>query len=111
MPERIDSKFANGWSLTEDLGIEDGDDSFAFHSCKYDVIICSGYRVSPEELKEKLSTHEAVADADLIGVPDETRGKVPKAFVLLASDSLRERPQEYIKDRLAQLMNATARHI
>ena len=105
MPEKTDSKFANGWLLTEDLGIKD-DEYFAFHSRKDDVIICSGYRVSPEELEEKLSTHEAVADAGVIGIPDDTRGKVPKAFVTLASDSegsasLQERLQEYIKDRLA----------
>lgn len=106
MPEKTDSKFANGWLLTEDLGIKDEDGYVAFHSRKDDVIICSGYRVSPEELEETLATHEAVADAGVIGVDDETRGEVPKAFVTLASgrdgsSALREELQEYIKARLA----------
>ncbi|WP_255197580.1 acyl-CoA synthetase [Halorarius litoreus] len=106
MPDRTEGKFANGWLLTEDLGTKDEDGYFAFHSRKDDVIICSGYRVSPEELEETLSTHEAVANAGVIGIPDDTRGKVPKAFVTLVegyepSDGLATTLQEYIKDRLA----------
>jgi acetyl-CoA synthetase len=106
MPERTETKFATGWLLTEDLGVKDEDGYVAFHSRKDDVIICSGYRVSPEELEEKLATHEAVADAGVIGVPDDTRGNVPKAFVVLvdgseASEELKEELQEYIKDHLA----------
>lgn len=105
-PDLTDGKFANGWLLTEDLGTKDEDGYFSFHSRKDDVIICSGYRVSPEELEETLATHETVADAGVIGIPDETRGKVPKAFVVPAagqtkSDSLAETLQNYIKDRLA----------
>jgi acetyl-CoA synthetase len=106
MPEKTEGKFAKGWLLTEDLGTKDDGGYFAFHSRKDDVIICSGYRVSPEELEEALSTHDAVADAGVIGIPDDTRGKVPKAFVTLtegytAADDLAETLQEYIKDTLA----------
>jgi len=106
MPEKTEEKFAKGWLLTEDLGTKDDDGYFAFHSRKDDVIICSGYRVSPEELEETLSTHEAVANAGVIGIPDDTRGNVPKAFVTLvegydAGGDLVETLQEYIKDRLA----------
>lgn len=106
LPERTADKFANGWLLTEDLGVADADGYIRFHSRKDDVIICSGYRVSPEELEEKLTTHDTVADAGVIGVPDDTRGKVPKAFVLLAdgvkgTDDLEEDLQSVIKDRLA----------
>lgn len=106
MPDRTEGKFSNGWLLTEDLGTKDEDGHFAFHSRKDDVIICSGYRVSPEELEETLSTHEAVANAGVIGIPDDTRGKVPKAFVTLVegyeqSAELATTLQEYIKDRLA----------
>jgi acetyl-CoA synthetase len=106
MPDKTDAKFSGEWLLTEDLGVKDEDGYFAFHSRKDDVIICSGYRVSPEELEEKLATHEAVADAGVIGIPDETRGNVPKAFVTVSEgvnpdDALGEALQEYIKDRLA----------
>jgi acetyl-CoA synthetase len=50
------------------------------------VIISSGYRIGPDEIEESLTTHEAVADADVIGVPDEMRGEIPKAFVVLGAD-------------------------
>lgn len=106
MPDRTEGKFSHGWLLTEDLGTKDDDGYFAFHSRKDDVIICSGYRVSPEELEETLSTHEAVANAGVIGIPDDTRGNVPKAFVTLVegyegSAELATTLQGYIKDRLA----------
>lgn len=106
MPRQTDAKFKNGWLLTEDLGVKDENNYFAFHSRKDDVIICSGYRVSPEELEEKLSTHEAVDDAGVIGIPNDTRGQVPKAFVIVnedfeSSDQLAIDLQNYIKERLA----------
>ncbi|MFC6719827.1 acyl-CoA synthetase [Natrialbaceae archaeon GCM10025810] len=105
-PELTEEKFVDGWLLTEDLGKKDEDGYVSFQGRKDDVIICSGYRVSPEELEETLATHEAVADAGVIGVDDETRGKVPKAFIVAAdsyspSDDLAETLQHFIKDRLA----------
>lgn len=106
MPERTEGKFEAGWLLTEDLGIKDEDGYVAFHSRKDDVIICSGYRVGPEEVEEKLTEHDAVADSGVIGVPDDTRGEVPKAFVSLArgyepAEDLVVELQEFIKNRLA----------
>lgn len=105
-PELTEGKFANGWLLTEDLGRKDENGYIAFEGRKDDVIICSGYRVSPEELEETLATHDAVADAGVIGVDDQTRGTVPKAFVVTvdghsATEDLAAALQEYIKDRLA----------
>jgi len=60
--------------LTEDLGTVDEDGFFSFEGRKDDVIITSGYRVSPEEIEEVIASHVAVADAAVIGVPDEDRG-------------------------------------
>jgi acetyl-CoA synthetase len=106
-PEKTAGKVRNGWLLTEDLGRMDEDGYVAFESRKDDVIISAGYRIGPVEIEETLAGHEAVADTAVIGVPDDERGEVPKAFVVLASgydptDDLRERLRGHVRDRLAQ---------
>jgi len=110
-PERTAEKGRDGWLYTEDLGrwaVEDGDDGYlAFRSRRDDVIISSGYRIGPEEVEEALAAHDAVADAGVIGVPDETRGQIPKAFVVpaddvIASEGLVGTLQDHVKDTLAK---------
>ncbi|WP_233710719.1 AMP-binding enzyme [Natronococcus pandeyae] len=76
-------------------------------SRKDDVIISAGYRIGPEEIEDTLSSHEAVADVGIIGVPDDERGEVPKAYVQLAegvepAESLAGELQQYVKDTLAK---------
>ncbi|WP_222912860.1 AMP-binding protein [Natrinema sp. SYSU A 869] len=104
-PELTDRKVRNGWLLTEDLGSVDEDGFFSFEGRKDDVIITSGYRVSPEEIEETIASHGAVADVAVIGVPDEERGAVPKAFVVADDDhpttELKETLGTRVKDRLA----------
>ena len=106
-PEKTNRKVRNGWLLTEDLGTVDEDGYLEFVSRKDDVIISSGYRIGPEEIEDSLAGHDAVADAGVIGVPDDERGEVPKAYVTLAaeaepSDSLVDELQQHVKDRLAK---------
>ena len=108
-PEATAEKVQNGWLLTEDLGSMDEDGYVAFESRKDDVIISAGYRIGPVEVEESLAGHDAVADAAVIGVPDEERGEVPKAFVVRAAayedadeESLRESLRQHVRDRLAQ---------
>jgi len=106
-PEKTEGKVENGWLLTEDLGTADEDGYIKFVSRKDDVIISSGYRIGPEEIEDSLAGHDAVADAGVIGVPDEERGEVAKAYVTLAegfepSESLTEELQQHVKDRLAK---------
>jgi len=106
-PAKTDAKVRNGWLLTEDLGTVDEDGYYAFESRKDDVIISSGYRIGPEEIEESLASHDAVADAAVIGVPHDERGEVPKAYVLLAdghdpTDDLRDELTAHVKDRLAK---------
>jgi acetyl-CoA synthetase len=79
----------------------------SFHSRKDDVINSSGYRIGPAEIEECLAGHDAVADAGVIGVPDEMRGEVPKAFVVLAegneaTDELSEALRSHVESRLAK---------
>jgi len=107
MPERTAEKIKNGWLRTGDLGEMDEDGYISFHSRKDDVIISAGYRIGPEEIEESLAHHPAVADAGVIGIPDDVRGEVPKAFVRLTDDynpedRLAKELQEYVKDRLAK---------
>ncbi|WP_246985140.1 acyl-CoA synthetase [Halorientalis marina] len=106
-PEKTERKVQNGWLLTEDLGTMDEDGYVAFKSRKDDVIISAGYRIGPEEVEDSVAGHEAVADAAVIGVPDDERGQVPKAFVVVASglgadDDLRESIRQHVRDRLAK---------
>jgi acetyl-CoA synthetase len=106
-PEKTDRKVRNGWLLTEDLGRMDEDGYFQFESRKDDVIISAGYRIGPVEVEESLAGHGAVADAAVIGVPDDERGEVPKAFVVLApghegDEELRTDLRQHVRDRLAK---------
>lgn len=88
----------DGWLRTGDVGTMDDAGYLRFESRKDDVIISSGYRMGPAEIEESLATHDAVADAGVIGVPHETRGEVPKAFVVLAEG---HEPAPALKDTLA----------
>lgn len=106
-PPKTAQKVQEGWLLTEDLGSYGADGYVSFHSRADDVIISAGYRIGPAEIEESLSTHEAVANAGVIGVPDDVRGEIPKAFVVIGdeyepSDSLAAALQAHVKDRLAK---------
>jgi acetyl-CoA synthetase len=106
-PEKTAQKVQNGWCLTEDLGAVDEDGYFTFHGRKDDVIMCAGYKVGPEEVEDSLASHEAVDAAGVIGIPDDKRGEIPKAFVVLAdgispSPALTEELQSFVKENLAK---------
>jgi acetyl-CoA synthetase len=106
-PEKTEEKVQDGWLRSEDLGVRHEDGSLSFETRKDDVIISSGYKMGPTEIEESLTDHEAVANAGVIGVPDDTRGEIPKAFVVLApghepSDELGEELQNHVRDTLAQ---------
>ncbi len=73
-PEATKEKFIGDWLLTGDLGIEDEEGYFWFVSRKDDVIKSAGYRIGPGEIEGSLGSHDAVAMAAVIGVPDERKG-------------------------------------
>ena len=71
-----------------------------------DVIKASGYRIGPAEIESCLVKHPAVANAAVIGKPDETRGQIVKPFIVLqpgqkASKKLIDEIQEHVRGRLA----------
>ncbi len=80
-PDKTDESFVGDWMDTDDRGERDSDGRLWFKSRADDVIITSGYRVGPAEVEDALLEHEAVANAAVIGVSDDTRGKIVKGFV------------------------------
>jgi len=74
---------SEGWNRAGDFVSADEDGYFWFVSRQDDIIKSSGYRIGPEEIEVTIATHPAVADVAVIGVPDEVRGQIAKAFVVL----------------------------
>ena len=72
----------DGWNRAGDYVSVDEDGYFWFVSREDDIIKSSGYRIGPEEIEVTLASHPAVADVGVIGVPDEVRGQIAKAFVV-----------------------------
>jgi acetyl-CoA synthetase len=106
-PEMTDGKVQDGWLLMEDLGTVDEDGYFSFETRADDVIISSGYKISPVEIEETLGQHDAVLASGVVGVPHDERGEIPRAYVSLhddfaPSDELRTELQQYVKDTLAK---------
>ncbi|WP_114966117.1 acetate--CoA ligase [Alkalilacustris brevis] len=81
--ERYAKCFADGWYLTGDLAMCDEDGYFWFIGRADDLIKSSGHLIGPFEVESALIEHEAVAEAAVIGIPDETAGEVVKAYVTL----------------------------
>lgn len=104
--EKTKEKFLGDWMLTGDEGVKDEEGYFSFIGRKDDIIISSGYRIGPSEIEDALTKHKAVLEAGVIGVPDELRGQVPKAYVVLKegyepSKDLENDLREFVKSRLA----------
>ncbi|MEV4235068.1 AMP-binding protein [Nocardia sp. NPDC050408] len=84
-PERTAQRYtADGrWYLTGDAGSLDADGFFHFSARDDDVIIMAGYRIGPFEVESVLVLDERVVEAAVVGMPDELRGEVLEAFVVL----------------------------
>lgn len=80
---RYQKCFADGWYLSGDLAKRDGDGYFWFVGRADDLIKTSGHLVGPFEIESALIEHEAIAEAGVIGIPDETAGEIVKAYVTL----------------------------
>jgi len=98
--------FIGDWYFTGDKAYQDGDGYFWFVGRADDVIKASGYRIGPFEVESALQEHGAVAESAVIGVPDEVRGEVVKAFIILApgyegSEELKKELQDFVKNLTA----------
>ncbi|MCK6406950.1 MAG: AMP-binding protein [Rhodocyclaceae bacterium] len=106
-PEATTEKFtAEGWGRTGDLARCDADGYFWYQGRADDVFKSGGYRIGPAEIENCLLRHVAVANAAVIGAPDETRGAVVKAYIVLqpgvsGSDALVAELQAHVRQQLA----------
>jgi medium-chain acyl-CoA synthetase len=101
-PERTAATLRGGWYITGDRAYVDPDGYFWFVGRADDVILTSGYRIGPFEVESALIEHPAVAESAVVSSPDETRGEVVKAFVILApgykpSEALAKELQDHVK--------------
>ena len=87
-PERSAQRITGDgrWYITGDSATRDEDGAFFFSSRDDDVIIMAGYRIGPFEIESVLVEHPDVAEAAVVGMPDELRGEVVEAFVVLRPD-------------------------
>jgi 2-aminobenzoate-CoA ligase len=101
--ERQKSYVVNGWNVTGDIYRRDADGYFWYVSRADDMIISSGYNIGAPEVENALLTHDAVAECAVVGSPDEERGQIVKAFVVLKPDATAtERAlQEHVKQTIA----------
>ena len=72
-----------GWNLTGDADLQDEDGYFRYQARTDDMIISAGYNIAAPEVETVLLEHPAVGECAVIGVPDDERGQIVKAFVVL----------------------------
>ena len=75
----------NGWNITGDTFCQDDDGYFWYRARSDDVIVSSGYSIAAPEVEEAALRHPDVDECGVIGVPDEARGALVKAFIVLRS--------------------------
>jgi acyl-CoA synthetase (AMP-forming)/AMP-acid ligase II len=90
-----------GWLRTGDIVSADADGWFFIVDRVKELIKYNGYQVAPAELEALLVTHPAVADAAVVGSPDEEAGEVPKAFVVLRAPASADELMRFVADRVA----------
>ncbi len=103
-PEDSQEVFGGDWFHTKDAASADEDGYFWYEGRTDDVIISAGYRIGPFEVESACLEHPAVAEAAAVAAPDERRGNVVKAFVVLAaghdaSDQLAEEIKAFVRER------------
>ncbi len=100
--ERTSSVYLGDWYLTGDRAMVDEDGYFWFVGRADDVILASGYRIGPFEVESALMEHPAVMESAVVSSPDDVRGEVVKAFIILKSgfresDELIKEIQDHVK--------------
>ena len=101
-----DETFGGNWFHTKDAAVQDEDGYYWYVGRADDVIISAGYRIGPFEVESVCLEHPAVQEAAVVASPDELRGTVVKAFVVLAQghepgDELAEEVKAYVRERLS----------
>jgi 2-aminobenzoate-CoA ligase len=96
----------NGWNVTGDTYLMDQDGYFWYQARSDDMIVSSGYNIAGPEVESALLAHPAVAECGVVGAPDEERGQIVKAYVVLrpghAGDAATTKLlQDYVKATIA----------
>ncbi len=104
--DRQRSYVRDGWNLTGDSYLRDADGYFWYQARVDDIIISAGYNIAGPEIEEALLLHPDVAECGVVGVPDETRGQIVKAYVVLragveGTEATAARLQEFVKQQIA----------
>jgi 2-aminobenzoate-CoA ligase len=105
-PEKQRAYVQHGWNLTGDSYVMDADGWFWYQARTDDMIISSGYNISGPEVEGALLLHPDVQECGVVGVPDEERGQLVTAFVVLkpgvaADDATARALQEFVKGEIA----------
>ena len=104
--ERQQDYVLGGWNLTGDIFSQDEDGNFHFAARSDDIIVTSGYNIAGPEVEQALLAHEDVLECGVIGAPDEQRGSIVQAHVVLRegveeSDELIKALQDHVKAVIA----------
>ena len=104
--ERQSKYVRDGWNLTGDAFYQDADGYFHFAARMDDMIISSGYNIAGPEVEAALLSHRDVKECAVIGIPDEERGQIVEAHVVLkegvAADAGTARKlQDHVKATIA----------
>ena len=104
--EKQDIYVQNGWNITGDTFVMDKDDYLHFTARNDDMIISSGYNIAGPEVEAALLSHEAVAECGVIGVPNDDRGSIVQAHVVLSEgfnpdEAMTSLLQEHVKATIA----------
>ncbi len=105
-PEGTAQKFTGDWCHTGDLARRDDEGYLWYQGRSDDMFKAAGYRIGPSEIENCLVRHAAVANAAVVPSPDETRGNIVKAFIVLTpgrvpSPALEEDLQRHVREFLA----------
>jgi 2-aminobenzoate-CoA ligase len=96
----------DGWNLTGDSFVRDANGRLSFVARSDDMIVSSGYNIAGPEVEAALLSHPAVAECGVVGAPDEARGMIVKAYVVLAGGAkgdaaLTQALQDHVKQAIA----------
>lgn len=107
-PQRTRETWHNGIYYTGDVAWKDEDGYYWFVGRTDDVIKSSGYRIGPFEVESALMTHPAVVECAITGVPDEIRGQIVKATIILSKEYKQRAGEELVKELQDHVKKVTA---
>ena len=104
--ERQRDYVQDGWNITGDTYVRDQDGYFWYQARSDDMIISGGYNIAGPEIEEVLLSHPDVAECGVVGVPNEARGQIVKAYVVLTAGAIGDEDkarelQDLVKQRIA----------